>query len=167
MYFLTVLGCWVMCQIIHECGHIILLLKYGYKIRGISIGLPIKPFVTIPIKFDNFNMSLYFSPYLWSSMTITNMETKPKASIWTAIVLAGPSACILVLVVIYLFNGMSGFMYLANSLWQNPGRRLSFWEWFIILNFACGFGELVPFVSNDGTRLLQVLRDKYFQKTRI
>ena len=161
MQFLIFLPIYLLCLTIHEFGHIIMVLKCGHKIIGLSIGVPMKPILTIPIKLIKSGFNLYLTPYFWGAMTFTDIrENEIKTSTLSLITLAGPLLNIMCLIVVYLVRGSSEFSSLVHYFVpsSNNARFLSFWELFIAFNFTCGFGELIPFVSGDGTRLFRIIQ---------
>ena len=165
MFFTIILVC-VTGILIHELCHIAVLSWYGYRIQALCIGLPMKPFIKIPMgKFIN---ELYLTPYFWSGMTITVMEEKPVASKWFFINLAGPLGNCLVLLFIYLLKGNAEFIsslaFFTNG--TNPGSQPGFWTIVIMMNIAFGFGELIPYVARDGTEILNVLTGKHTREIK-
>lgn len=155
---MNVVSCLLVMVIVHELGHSLMLVRYGYKVKGFCIGLPLPPLATI--KLGDFHLSV--SPYLSGGMTIPDMKSKPeKASVWFMIVIAGPLANILLLSIIYLTRGQTDFIALAHGFdLSNPRPVVTFWMWLIALNVA-GACELIPFICKDGTELLKVFRGKY------
>ncbi len=157
MKFLTVLCYMALCITIHETGHVVVSTALGYRVKGVSLGIPLKPFTTIPIKIGEQDIHLIVSPYLIAGSTNLDMKRKPEKVLhWVAILLAGAFANTLVLVALYLTQGPSKFV----SVWKAFVHRnlpLTLWGWFIIMNIAYGIGELIPFMGGDGTELLRVL----------
>ncbi|MDA2922705.1 site-2 protease family protein [Patescibacteria group bacterium AH-259-L07] len=147
---------------IHELGHIIALSSFGYRVKAIRLGLPLPPMVKIPIRVKRFELELHLSPYLLGGSTVPDMKRKPRAFIWFITVLAGPFANIFCLLCIYIMRGSTEFAVLSNvfvALQQI--HQLNFWHYFIAFNITCGIGELIPFISPDGTTLLNILRGKH------
>ena len=157
MFFTTMLACMVAGVVIHELGHIAVLSYYGHKIRALAIGLPMKPFIKIPLR--AVADELYITPYLWAGATFPKFKQKPTASGWLFIHLGGPGSNLLVLTVIFLFRGSSEFIS-AAYLFTPHIIDVGFWELFIIFNFVY-VGELIPFIGKDGTVALNVIRGKY------
>lgn len=161
--FLTVLACVLIGIVVHELGHIAVLSYYGYKTQALVIGMPIKPFVKIPINW--IVNELYITPYLLSGTTIPIMPHKPTGLRWLAIHLAGPLSNTLVIGLVFLFRGSAELTSLIMAF-VNPASGFSggFWEFLIALNFAYGIGELVPYLAKDGTEILKVLLGQYRQE---
>lgn len=162
MFLATILAAVLLGIVVHEFGHIAVLSYYGYKIQALIIGIPIKPFVKISVNW--IVKELYITPYLWTGTTIPVMLQKPIGLEWLVIHLAGPSSNLLVVGLAYLFRGPSEFISLVNAF-IHPANRFSvgFWELFIALNIAYGVGELIPYISKDGTEILKVLSRRYRQ----
>jgi len=147
--------------LIHELCHIAVFSWYGYKIQALFIGLPMKPFVKIPLgKFIN---ELYLTPYFWSGATVPVMKQKPVASKWLLINLAGPLGNLLVLLSIYLLKGPSEFISTATFFTSgiHPAGQPGFLTIVIAMNIAFGLGELIPYVAKDGTEILNVITGKH------
>lgn len=163
MVLLTMIACITISVLIHELGHVVALLFYGYKPKAISIGAPFKPIFRIPTKF--LVNELWITPYFWGGSTVVSMPNGPTASRWLIINLAGPAINILVLCMIFLLRGSSDFILLAHLLKGSTLQVINFWAAFTVFNICYGIGELIPYLGRDGTNILKVLTGKYAPKT--